>query len=134
MCMPLSRAWRPLALERMSGRFPWAGGARFAKGTKVLWLEGVCPNSLFALARALPARELRKNLRRDHNSMLQASRKSGGNIQQSRLEDRVESRGFTRPSSRKRALPECGLILRPRVRDEALSSLAHLANVVASGS
>src|SRR6266705_1545984 len=78
MSMPLSRAWRPLALEMMSGRLPWAGAARVARASSVFPFDGLRPKSLFEPARALPASEVRKNLRRDHNSIFKASWKSAG--------------------------------------------------------
>src|SRR5690242_3453241 len=71
--MPLSRAWSPFALEMISGRLPAAGGTRFGRGRAAFPFDGVRPKSLLVPASALPAREVRKNLRRDHNSMFKAS-------------------------------------------------------------
>src|SRR6266581_2994025 len=69
MSMPLSRACSPFALEIISGRLPCAAGARFGRAAKSLPFECEPPNNLPALATALPASEVRKNLRRDHSSM-----------------------------------------------------------------
>jgi hypothetical protein len=44
--------------------------------------DGVLPNNLPAPAIALPAREVKKNLRRDQSSISKASKTCGGNIQQ----------------------------------------------------
>src|SRR5438477_11124058 len=68
MSMPLSSACSPLALEIISGRFPCAAGARFERAAR-LPFERAPPNNLPALATALPASEVRKNLRRDQSSM-----------------------------------------------------------------
>src|SRR6267378_1263580 len=70
MSMPLSRACNPFALEMINGRLPCAAGATLASDGSPPPLDGVRPNSLPAPAMALPASETRKNLRRDHSSML----------------------------------------------------------------
>src|ERR1700687_5205721 len=70
MSMPLSRACTPFALEMINGRLPCAAAARLASESSPLPLDGVRPKSLPAPAIALPANEARKNLRRDHSSML----------------------------------------------------------------
>src|SRR5882762_2292704 len=56
MSMPRPRAFTPLALEIISGRLPCAAA------TEGLGLA----NRLVTVAAALPASEVRKNLRRDH--------------------------------------------------------------------
>src|SRR2546425_5439755 len=53
----------------MSGRLPCAAGARSERAAKSLPFECDRPNNLPALATALPASEVRKNLRRDHSSI-----------------------------------------------------------------
>src|SRR5881409_336150 len=68
MSMPLSSACSPLALEIISGRLPCAAGVRFERAAG-LPFECDRPNNLPALATALPASEVRKNLRRDHSSI-----------------------------------------------------------------
>src|SRR5437667_282102 len=68
MSMPLSSACSPLALEIISGRLPCAAGARFERAAG-LPFECAPPNNLPALATALPASEVRKNLRRDQSSI-----------------------------------------------------------------
>src|SRR5204863_3476257 len=68
MSMPLSSACSPLALEIISGRLPCTAGVRFERAAG-LPFERAPPNNLPALATALPASEVRKNLRRDQSSM-----------------------------------------------------------------
>jgi len=64
--MPRPRAFTPLALEIISGRLPCAAGvaarAPFVAADVGLGLA----NRLVTVAAALPANEVRKNLRRDH--------------------------------------------------------------------
>src|SRR5712664_4020826 len=67
--IPLSRACTPFALEMINGRLPCAAGARLASESSPLPLDGVRPKSLPAPAMALPASEVRKNLRRDQRSI-----------------------------------------------------------------
>src|SRR5712692_303967 len=78
MSIPAPSAWTPLALEIISGRFPCAAGARFERTAEPLPFEGEPPNNLPALATALPASEVRKNLRRDHSSIGRPSSVCGG--------------------------------------------------------
>src|SRR6266850_7996780 len=61
MSMPRPRAFKPLALEIISGRLPCAGGVALALAPFV-----AAANRLVTVAAALPASEVRKNLRRDH--------------------------------------------------------------------
>src|SRR4029077_5598980 len=84
MSIPLSRAWSPLALEIMSGRLPCAAGARLARAFASFPIGSDRPKSLPALATALPASEVRKNLRRDNSSMGRPPRCAEGNIHQLR--------------------------------------------------
>src|SRR5712692_8295519 len=71
--MPLSSACKPLALEMMSGRLPCAAGARLVRVGASAPFEREPPNSWPVLATALPASEVRKNLRRDQSSIWKAS-------------------------------------------------------------
>src|SRR5260370_32975552 len=57
----------------MSGRLPCAAGARLVRVGASVPFEREPPNSLPALATALPASEVRKNLRRDHSFIWKAS-------------------------------------------------------------
>src|ERR1700756_2342447 len=84
MSMPRPRALTPLALEMMTGRFPWAGASACAP---VLAGDAIVVRAkrLVTLATALPASEVRKNLRRDHRLMGPPD-ECRGNIQQRRLE------------------------------------------------
>jgi hypothetical protein len=64
--MPRPRAFTPLALEIIRGRLPWAGVAP-ALAPFVAAAAGLgLANRLVTVAAALPASEVRKNLRRDH--------------------------------------------------------------------
>src|SRR5207245_2566051 len=58
-----------LALEIISGRLPCAAGVRSPRDGSPRPFVGAAPKSLFAPVIALPASEVRKNLRRDHSSM-----------------------------------------------------------------
>src|SRR6266851_1969764 len=82
MSIPAPNAWSPLALEMISGRFPCAAGAGLAGVGALLPFGSVLPNNLAALATALPASEVRKNLRRDQSSIGIPPRCAEGNIQQ----------------------------------------------------
>src|SRR5260370_14813911 len=99
MSIPAPSAWSPLALEIISGRLPCAAGAKFARAAGSLPFACEAPNNLPALATALPASEVRKNLRRDHSSMGSSSSVCGGNIQQLTAQSSVmnQSGGFVRP-------------------------------------
>src|SRR5260370_26833219 len=57
----------------MSGRLPCAAGARLVRVGASVPFEREPPNSLPALATALPASEVRKNLRRDQSFIWKAS-------------------------------------------------------------
>src|SRR5882672_4510037 len=63
MSMPLCSAFTPLALEMMMGRLPVAAGSATPSDA------GSAPKSLGVPATAVPAREVMKNLRRDHKLM-----------------------------------------------------------------
>src|SRR5882724_12388072 len=102
MSMPLSRACSPFALEMINGRLPCAAGARMASDSSPLLLDGVLPNSLPALARALPASEVRKNLRRDQSSIWIASWVCGRQY----TVDRKKLKGRSTLNLRVRALQE----------------------------
>src|ERR1700676_521772 len=74
MSMPLPMALTPLALEMISGRLPLpAGASGLAPLPASLPFALTAPKSLPVPAMALPASEVRKNLRRDHRSMMSAS-------------------------------------------------------------
>src|SRR6266404_433609 len=80
MSIPAPSACNPFALEIISGRFPCATGARLARVCASLPFEREAPNNLPALATALPASEVRKNLRRDQSSIGRPPRCAEGNI------------------------------------------------------
>src|SRR5689334_5372352 len=63
MSMPLCNAFTPFALEMIIGRFPAGAGSETPSDA------GAAPKSLGVPATAVPAREVRKNLRRDHRLM-----------------------------------------------------------------
>src|SRR6267154_1269065 len=66
MSMPRPRALTPLALEIIRGRLPCAAGVA-AWAPSIVALAGFgLANRLVTVAAALPASEVRKNLRRDH--------------------------------------------------------------------
>src|SRR5258707_7938456 len=77
MSIPLCRAFTPFALEIMIGRLPCAAGSETPSAA------GATPKSFGVPTTAVPAREVRKNLRRDHRLMgasleLAGARKDGG--------------------------------------------------------
>src|SRR3954469_9267029 len=69
MSMPLSNACNPFALEIMIGRLPDAAALDVAPFPAAGTDGALRPKALLTLAMALPAREVKKNLRRDHNSI-----------------------------------------------------------------
>src|SRR5712664_2486408 len=69
MSMPRPSAFTPFALEMMSGRLPCAAGVAGREPLLAAAAGGVCANRLVRPAAALPASEVRKNLRRDHRLM-----------------------------------------------------------------
>src|SRR6202049_5025014 len=73
MSMPRPSAFTPLALEMISGRLPCAAGAAARASLLTLGVRPLAAaagvvrsNKLATPAAALPASEVRKNLRRDH--------------------------------------------------------------------
>src|ERR1700730_7558674 len=76
--IPRPKAFTPLALEIIIGRLPWAAAA---DAPLLAPTEAVRPNRLLTLAAALPASEVRKNLRRDHNSIKASAKTAAVNIQ-----------------------------------------------------
>src|SRR5258707_15752743 len=69
MSMPRPSAFTPLALEMMSGRLPCAAGVAGREPLLAAAAGGVRAKRLVRPAAALPASEVRKNLRRDHRLM-----------------------------------------------------------------
>src|SRR4029077_10818965 len=66
MSMPWPRALTPLALEMMTGRLPCAAGVAACAPLSAAAAGVGRPKRLVTPAAALPASEVRKNLRRDH--------------------------------------------------------------------
>src|SRR5712692_1647091 len=86
MSMPRPSAFTPLALEMMTGRLPCAGGAA-ARSPLLAAASAGRSNRLATPAAALPASEVRKNLRRDHK-LIAPPKLVRVNIQQHGLEIR----------------------------------------------
>src|SRR5262245_53404296 len=64
MSMPLWSALSPFALEIIIGRLPFATAGRDTPSE-----DGAAPKSFVLPAAAVPASEVKKNLRRDHRLM-----------------------------------------------------------------
>src|SRR5262249_19663669 len=92
MSMPLPRALTPLALEIMSGRLPLPARASGCAALASAAAFGtLAPNSLPAPATALPASDVRKNLRRDQ-SFIGLLLTAGETIQARRKEEKLARR------------------------------------------
>src|ERR1700719_2785500 len=77
--IPRPKAFTPLALEIIIGRLPCVACAA-ADAPLPAPTAAVQPNRLLTLAAALPPREVRKNLRRDHNSIEASAKTAAANI------------------------------------------------------
>src|SRR5258708_37109706 len=77
---PAPGAFPPFGLEMISGRLPCPAGAAADAPLLPPAEAGVRPNRLLAPAAALPASEVRKNLRRDHNSIKTSAKTAAANI------------------------------------------------------
>src|SRR5690348_1272366 len=72
--MPFCNAWTPFALEIMTGRFASGALSDLNNAGAAPARAELAPNKFTAPAAAPPARELRKNLRRDQRFIATPSR------------------------------------------------------------